>query len=186
MKKSLFIILTLNSFNCFSEATENISYQYYEVNPLPHEGLNEAAFKATPRRQQGEKFLGCTYWKFYWNYSYNTNQQGCFITHLTVHTDIKVILPKLISNDHRKHTIFNSFLEKLKYHELNHVKIASQYGKNLNDTLQKLPIQNNCEQLKSTIDKIGLQFSNDAQQANDKYDHKTNHGTTEGAVLVND
>lgn len=185
MKKPLFILGLLSCTNCFAEHITKIAYQYYHVTPLNSEGLKDAASIATPIRHKDKKFLGNTFWRHHWTYKYNTNRKHCFITQLTLTTDITITLPKLTNARLKQQKLFDAYLIKLQAHETNHAKLALQYNDNLERALKQIKPRTSCAQLDRVINNTAKQYSKALKQANARYDKQTNHGATEGVALKN-
>ena len=165
-----------------SEVSENLSYQYYQVNAQEDEPLITQMLAVSPVIENGCIYVANTTWNVQWRFDWKANDHGeCVVTDSSTRLDVVITLPELQGGSERQKEAFNRYREALRRHELNHYRMAAEAAHKIDDDLKNLPKMKSCQALESYANKISQSTLERYNEKNREYDRDTKHGQLEGA-----
>ncbi|MCA9324503.1 DUF922 domain-containing protein [Candidatus Saccharibacteria bacterium] len=141
--------------------------------------------RCSPVRTAEGRFAANTGYNLSSYYGYTTNGDGtCSMTQVAIGLHVNQVYPDWINvtgNDKLART-WQRFITNLQTHENGHAALDKQYANLLYARLKAIQ-QVDCSSIRSVISQTVKQVTTALDQANTNYDHKTNHGATQGAVM---
>ena len=176
--------LLLTGFPATAEVSEAIEYRYYTAEPRWYQSLSGAVLKASPIRENGKSFMGHTAWTVKWDMNLTKQGNGqCTIDQVRTHLHSIVTLPQAALTDEREKSRFDAFFSALRAHELDHVAIAHDAAREIDQRILRLPAMSACDQLEDAANELGQMLLGEARRRGVAYDVQTGHGKTQGAML---
>jgi predicted secreted Zn-dependent protease len=168
-----------------AEYSETLTYLRYPVEHTLGNSLLQNLNKASPIRHEGHIFHGYTTWNVSWNYRWYEEANGrCAITSNTTTLHAEITLPELHPTAPPEQQIeFKTYVTALEFHELGHVQYGRAAAQEIDRRIKDFPAQSSCRLLEQGIQKMAEQALEAARQKERDYDHKTQHGRTQGAWL---
>jgi predicted secreted Zn-dependent protease len=164
-----------------SEVSENLSYQYYQVNAKAEQPLLAQLLAASPVREKDVTYVGNTTWNVQWQLDWKTNDNGvCMVTDSSTRLDVVIILPELHGGSELQREAFDRYLEALRRHELNHYRIAVEAARKIDTDLKSLPEMKSCKALEDYANAISRSTLERHNKKSREYDLETDHGQLEG------
>lgn len=108
----------------------------------------------------------------------------CTLTNVSVMLRTHQVFPRLAATASTPAALraqWQKYMSALSTHEQGHVTINQQYAQQVLRALQGLP-PTACAHVDSAADRIIANVGAEMRGANDAYDARTNHGTTQGAI----
>ena len=160
-----------------------IEYEYYDVNIEDESRIVDAAFKATPIRIGGKRFLGETRCQTGFDYSpQKLDGSLCAVADYNITLDCVITLPRFNGGGPELREKLNVFLEKINAHEQRHYDIFLEHAEKLAQWMSG-GLRLDCNSLGNTIRTAFNKSNNECLAVQKKYDRETIHGQTEGADL---
>lgn len=107
---------------------------------------------------------------------------GCTLTGVKVFIDMSIILPKWAdkaSASDQDQKMVDIFLKFAKRHEQGHINIGLKAAREIQAELAQLRSAPTCQELNTEVKKLYNDIVPKAIEADDEYDNRTNHGTTQ-------
>lgn len=165
-----------------SEVSENLSYQYYQVNAREGEPLILQMLAVSPVLENGCIYVANTAWNVQWQFDWKANDHGeCEITDSSTRLDVVITLPELQGGNERQKEAFDRYHKALRQHELNHYRIAAEAARKIDTDLKNLPGMKSCKTLEAYANGVSRRTMESYNKKSRKYDLDTNHGQSEGA-----
>lgn len=79
---------------------------------------------------------------------------------------------------------WNTFMEKVRFHEQGHIDIAKKSLNSFYAQLQEISTKPTCDEIREEVVRIGHEMIEKATKEDLDYDFQTQHGETQGAVLI--
>ena len=160
----------------------SITYEYYDIDASDADTIVDKAFKATPIRIGGTKFLGqasCSN-----SYSYKSEKSGGSCRPRDHEYELKcvVTLPRFVGAGREVEPKLDAFMERVRFHEQNHCDYFTEYTNRFIQWL-KQPRDYGCGSMTNNIRTAFNKMNNELSAFQKKYDKDTLHGRTEGADL---
>ncbi|WP_169748993.1 DUF922 domain-containing Zn-dependent protease [Gynuella sunshinyii] len=181
--KFLLFCICLASVSANAEVIVNESYDYYRVYAERKGELLDFLNVFSPIQTDGKVFHGNTSHYINWDFQWETQDEQCLITAITVTADITFTLPEIYTFSDEVSAIWNQWYPKLVAHENTHADYAIQTAREIEQSIRDLPSYPDCDQLRAEVHTVAEQRMNRLNQMNKEYDLQTNHGETEGAWL---
>lgn len=168
-----------------AEIVDVLSYEFYEVVASPTHRLSTSLNNASPlQKQNGAAFHGYTKWHVTWRYTtQGKSGVGCKLSSITTELKSTIVLTKLTNESASQRNIFDSYLLRLKEHELGHHEIAREAAAAVDRALTNLGTSNDCKSLQAMVDDTAKATLNLFTEKEREYDAVTMHGKTQGARL---
>ena len=99
------------------------------------------------------------------------------------HLHSVITLPQAALKDAADAQRFDSFLAALRAHELEHVDIARDAARTIDERIQEMPPMANCNALENAANALGQSQLEQDRQLGNEFDQLTGHGKTQGALL---
>lgn len=181
---SLAIAALVACWPAAADMSESLEYRYYTVEPSWYQSLAGAVLKASPVRENGKTFMGNTLWTVKWDMEWRSRANGqCAMEKVRTHLHSVITLPQAVLKDAEDAQRFDAFLAALRAHEQEHVDIARDAARAIDERLQRMPAMASCDQLEDAANALGQTLLEEARQRGVDFDRKTGHGKTQGAVL---
>jgi len=129
---------------------------------------------------------GFTQWQVNWHYAVNGTPDGCRCTSFTTKTTVTITLPRWIPATNpppEMRAAWERYLTALARHETAHAQFAVTAAAELQQRINALGPDPNCENLKRRINSVGRQVLADQRKLEKEFDQRTSHGTKEGVSL---
>lgn len=131
-------------------------------------------------------FVADTSYTLHWQTSYRTVADGqCVVDKVAVGLHVRHTYPhwKDASGAPAEAVErWQDFMSRLHLHEEEHAALATRYAAQLLQTLQNTPTQD-CFHISTTAEERAARILDELRQANERYDARTGHGRTQGAIL---
>lgn len=164
---------------------ETLDTGHYDVHAQPGGKLSLALNDASPFRPGGKVFHSATAWNIEWQVRPAPTSDGrCAVAEVQVELRGEMMLPRLLAGDAAQRLRFESYLERLREHELGHFEIGRDAARQLEQKFQALPPAPSCGELHSSARDAGARLLARYEAMGDAYDRQTQHGRTQGAWLV--
>ena len=168
-----------------AEVVEALHYERYTAAHKRGETLLQSLNRATPIRQNGQYFHGQTRWMIHWNFRWDQHPSGrCSLRSNQTHLKITITMPQLVSADAAIRSAFQRYHTALQQHELSHANMAREAAREIDLRIRTTPSSASCEDLERYINQMGQRVLAQARERERDYDQRTDHGTTEGASLL--
>jgi predicted secreted Zn-dependent protease len=102
--------------------------------------------------------------------------------HIELHG--QMMLPRLVGGSEWQIQRFDSYLVRLREHELGHYEIGREAARQLEKQFYALPAARDCSALQSSAREAGARLLPKFEAMGDAYDQQTQHGKTQGAWLT--
>lgn len=159
------------------------SPQRYSIYGATTEQHREQLQTCTPIGQ----YAAAASYQISWQYNYVLQAGGlCKVVSPKIGLHLNMVLPEweptAATTDQTRQT-WDDFIGNLTHHERGHYDISREYAKNMLQTLQQLPARS-CDNLTGYIDTVLAEKLDELRAAQERYDATTDHGATQGAVLI--
>lgn len=161
------------------------SPQYYNVYGTSVDEIWRQIARCTPVHHGSERFAANTGYNLSSYYGYTTNGDGtCSMTQVSVGLHVNQVYPKWVNtgSSSKVAAAWNSFITHLRTHENGHISLDKRYAYELYNGLKAIQ-DVDCHDIRGVINGKVQKVTKKLTSANDGYDHKTNHGATQGAVM---
>lgn len=155
-------------------AMPNTTVHGYEVQGRTRARVRASLGSSKPTTSSGERHEGVTI--FQYSHSGWNGPTGCDPKLVEVNMAVAVVLPDLTTRDQLNRgdrAAWDTYLQRLTAHEMNHVRIAQAGATALRDAMRGAPT---CEAAMAA----GVLVNDQILQANTEYDQRTEHGAKEG------
>jgi predicted secreted Zn-dependent protease len=95
-----------------------------------------------------------------------------------------MMLPRLVGGSAWQQERFDSYLARLREHELGHYEIGREAARQLERQFYALPPARSCTDLQAAARDAGARMLPKYEAMGDAYDRQTQHGKTQGAWLT--
>lgn len=186
----LLLVLVSCSLAAFAPAAraavhETLDHGHYDVRAQPGRKLSLALNQASPFRPDGQVFHSATAWNLDWQVRPAPTSDGrCRVAEVQVQLRGEMMLPRLLGGDRAQRSRFESYLERLREHELGHFEIGREAARQLEKQFLALPPASDCSALHAAARGAGARLLARYEAMGDAYDRQTQHGRTQGAWLV--
>ena len=182
-----FWLLTQAAPPAWAELQESIRTRHYTADHRPGTTLLSSLNRHSPIRQDGQVFHAYTAWNIQWNFRWWEERDGrCRITSNRTSLQAEITLPQLNTGDPAVRRRFDLYLLALRAHEMEHVKIARDYGRRIDEGILRLPQMPSCTALTRAANGLGESLMREAAAAEREMDRQTNYGARQGATLLGD
>lgn len=167
-----------------AEVSESLRFKYYTATHRPGSTLLTALNTSSPIRHEGKVFHGYTAWNVTWQFRWWEESDGrCRLTENHTRLAVEITLPRLNTPDAGARTAFDRYLNALKAHEMEHVKIGRRTAERIDRGILQLPPMASCRELETTANELGMSLIQEAIVEEKQMDQQTGHGRRQGAVL---
>jgi predicted secreted Zn-dependent protease len=167
-----------------AEVHEALDYEHYEAHALPGRPLASALNDATPFRPGDKIFHSATAWYVDWKVRPEPTGDGrCRVGAVRVELHGRMMLPRLVGGSKEQVARFDSYLVRLREHELGHYEIGREAARDLEQRFYGMSPARNCGELQSAARDTGARLLPKYEAMGDTYDLQTQHGKTQGAWL---
>lgn len=168
----LVLMLICPSGTAVAEVTQEITYEYYDVEIPDNWRLDKAIKAATPLHSPiaGKMRTAQAEWKI--KYSYQTSRESmdtCRLANYNVSVPCHITLPRFQSSDKAALKAFASYPERVKNHELGHCKIALDHGMQFEKQIKKYSSMD-CDKLKERVSAARKKILEECRSAQKRYD----------------
>lgn len=160
-----------------------MSYKYYDVDATVEDNIVDNAFKATPIRIGGKRFLGQAKCGNGFEYEGEKGDSGsCRLKDFSIDLHCEVTLPRFVGAGEATKPKLAAFMERLEFHEQNHCDYFTGHS---NDFIKWLTEDRKygCNSMSNNIRTAFNKMNNELEAFQKKYDKDTLHGRIEGADL---
>ncbi len=139
-----------------------------------------------PVMSNGERFSANTSYALNWTFSYQDNGSGvCSVRSAAVGLAIGQQYPAWQASAGVNPGVsgaWQTFMQNLTTHENEHANLARTYASQILNRIQNFP-PTSCSSIVAAVNGQARAVIGSLDAANEAYDHDTNHGTTQGAIL---
>jgi predicted secreted Zn-dependent protease len=138
-------------------------------------------------RRENARFAASTRWSVKWRYLYLSGPQGCSISNATAALRFTLVVPRWEAAESVDESLlreWNRFFAALWRHERGHVRNAVHAAKDIEQKLITLGGFSSCEELESRARGAARGVVKKYQRKDRAYDEATEHGNTQGALLI--
>ena len=168
-----------------AEVHEALEYDHYEAHARPGHLLSAAINEASPFRPNGQVFHSATAWYIDWQVHPQPTSDGrCEVGEVRVSLHGQMVLPRLVGGSAAQEARFESYLVRLREHELGHYEIGREAARQLEKQFFDLRPARSCSELQSAARDAGARTLPKYEAMGDAYDEHTQHGKTQGAWLT--
>jgi predicted secreted Zn-dependent protease len=168
-----------------AEVHETLDTDHYEARVQPGHSLALALNEASPFRPGNQVFHSATAWTLDWNVRPQATSDGrCRSADVRVDLKGEMMLPRLLGGSAQQQDRFESYLTRLREHELGHFEIGREAARELEKELYALRPARSCAELPSSARAHSERLLPKYEARGDAYDRQTQHGRTQGAWLV--
>jgi len=180
----LFLLLAATA-PASAEVHEALDYDHYDAHAQPGRALAATINEASPFRPGGQVFHSATAWYLDWKVRPEPTTDGrCKVAEVRVELHGEMMLPRLVGGTRAQQEKFDSYLVRLREHELGHYEIGREAARQLEKQFYALPPAGNCGDLQSEARDAGAKLLPKYEEMGDAYDAQTQHGRTQGAWLT--
>lgn len=157
---------------------------YYDVEGADLQTLLASLRQRGPSDGHGT-WAASTSWVFRWSYQ-PTLDPACRVRAARVNLDLAYTYPQWSPPENvapSVATAWQGYLARVELHEHGHRDIAAAAAAELARTLEALPGQASCDALGTTARATAAELLARHAQTQRAYDHDTDHGATQGAIL---
>jgi len=163
---------------------EALDYDHYEAHALPGHPVVQALNEATPFRPGDQVFHSATSWFLDWKVRPEPTMDGrCRVGAVRVELHGRMTLPRLVGGSGEQRQRFDSYMVRLREHELGHYEIGREAARDLEQKFYALGPARSCGELQSAARETGARLLSKYEALGDTYDRHTEHGKTQGAWL---
>ena len=182
----LFVLAALTgAAGARAEVHETLDTGHYEARARPGHSLALALNDASPFRPGNQVFHSATAWTLDWTVRPEATPDGrCRSAEVRIDLRGEMLLPRLLGGSQAQQDRFESYLSRLREHELGHFEIGREAARELEQSLYGLAPARTCDQLQSAARAQGARVLPKYEALGDAYDRQTQHGRTQGAWLV--
>lgn len=131
------------------------TYAYFNVGGSTLEALENELGRSGPKLPAtGESHPGATEMRFFSKLSTEENARGCRVANASVNVKAKITLPKWTARQQAEgdvRLVWDTLASDIKRHEESHALIAKNAARDLEQALEALPRQKNCDKLGALI-----------------------------------
>ena len=168
-----------------AEVHEALDYEHYEAHAGPGRALSQALNDASPFRPGNLVFHSATAWYLDWKVRPEPTADGrCRVGAVRVELHGRMVLPRLVGASSEQQQRFDSYLVRLREHELGHYEIGREAARELEQEFYALHPAGSCGELQATARDTGARLLPRYEAMGDTYDLQTQHGKTQGAWLT--
>jgi len=168
-----------------AEVHETLDTAHYEAHAQAGRPLALALNEASPFRPGHEVFHSATAWTLDWKVRPAPTADGrCRSAEVRIELRGEMVLPRLLGGSSAQQEHFESYLARLREHELGHFEIGREAARQLEKQLYALAPARSCSALHSAARAEGARLLPKYEAMGDAYDRQTQHGRTQGAWLV--
>lgn len=135
----------------------------------------------------GKRYAGKTKWDVQWKFKHEQQGVTCTMKQVAVAIGIAQTLPKWRGEAKGATALkmrWRQFVEALVRHEDGHKQHGLAAGREIEATLIAAKPASNCEDLTAAANAAAEAIVKKYQALDDDYDHKTDHGRSQGATLL--
>jgi predicted secreted Zn-dependent protease len=168
-----------------AEVHEALDYDHYQAHATPGRPIVQALNEASPFRPGNQVFHSATAWFIDWKVRPEPTADGrCRVGAVRVDLHGRMTLPRLVGGSSEQQQRFESYLVRLREHELGHYEIGREAARDLEKQFYNLRLANSCGELQSAAREAGARLLLRYEAMGDAYDLHTEHGKTQGAWLT--
>lgn len=181
MNKHLLWFSLLVCHVSYAEPTVNIKTEYYSI-----KGNTPQAIRNDMNKKRPHDYDAYTYWhvKWHFNMSQDQDEEYCEISTVDVNLDVTFTLPRLkrFATDEIEE-LWNDYYTALVDHEHQHKDIAVEAAEAIEEALNELEGEEDCEQLEEVANATAYEIVDEYKEKQVEFDDDTNHGMDDGAVF---
>ena len=168
-----------------AEVHEALDYDHYEAHATPGRPVVLALNEASPFRPGDQVFHSATAWFLDWKVRPEPTADGrCRVGSVRVDLHGRMTLPRLVGGNKEQRQRFDSYLLRLREHELGHYEIGREAAHELERQFYDLRPAHSCSELQKEAREAGARLLPVYEAMGDTYDLQTQHGITQGAWLT--
>ncbi len=155
---------------------------WYEVSGATVSELRASLDANTPVKG----FDAETKWWVDWRYRWKPDGQNCALTNVEVMLRVETTFPRLGSEQRPPVEVlgkWRDYSDRLMAHERNHARHGAQAAADIYATLAAFTVAGACSGIEDNANAAAMKLIRKANQADEDYDRRTDHGATEGVVL---
>jgi predicted secreted Zn-dependent protease len=184
--RAFILLLFFCSAVIYAAPVINEQYSNYKITGDTADGLRHQMSTLGPSDIAAEHFDASTRWYIQWQYSYQPDANGCYLTKVNVKVDIIYHFPEwadYVSANDGLRSHWDTYMRNLKTHERGHAENGREAATAIEHALMELPAMQRCEDLTNTADNIAYQTIARHNTKDINYENETNHGVTQGATF---
>lgn len=162
---------------------EYLSYDIWGDSPRElQDAINDCGMYSS-----GKRFSGHANWHVNWWWNSEEQDERCVVVDTKVRMRSTVHMPRLLlpldgDMELRQHWL--RYYGVLLEHEHNHIRHAIEAAEEIKEALEAIESAESCTRLRNEMNMAAREIMRQKNAADDEYDERTNHGRSEGAVLV--
>jgi len=179
-----FSVLLVFAGSTRAQSKLTLRTNYYAVTGGTLKDIHRSLSHSRP--WQGSRRDGQTDWKVNWKTRLSPTGNGCRIASFHTETVITITLPMLRIPPNTPPEVtkaWHTYLTALMKHEQGHVKLARAAADQIQRAVGGLGSSGDCGELNRQIKETAGRALEASKEQHRKYDQRTRHGATEGAVL---
>lgn len=165
--------------------TVKLHYRYYPITGVTAAELRgQMSQKGLMDAHEGRRYDARTDWTVQWSYRHRRSGNHCAIQAPKTHVDVTLTYPQWIpaaGTPRSLITEWQQYIVALQHHEKGHQAHGIAAGKEVLQTLNRLPTYSSCKELNQVANAAAQAVIKRYNQQDLAYDEATKHGYTQGA-----
>lgn len=166
-----------------------ITEEYYPITGTTVRELYDFLINKGPTLETGHKGVANCQMGYEWipHVSSNKKLGVCRMDNVELQGKIICTYPKWnspTSATQQDINKWNAFLEKVRFHEQGHIDVAKKSLNSFYAQLQEISTKPTCDEIREEVIRMGHEMIEKANKEDLDYDLQTQHGETQGAVLI--
>lgn len=161
-----------------AEINEEVAETYYDVEHEEGDSLRAVIGDASPIEGG---YHGYTKWNLKWSFSFDWDDESCWVSDVTVNMSATITLPELYTDDPSAQRRFDRYIVALREHEEGHVDTARLAAEEIEEAVLNMDARPTCKILGRDANALSQAIVKRGNQRDKDYDRRTDHGRTQGA-----
>ncbi len=162
-------------------------FSYYPVAGDDATAMRRSLNSQGPIGTDGKRYGGYTQWSIHWDYVSRSDASGnCSVVSFHTALDVEMTLPQWEPSTDVPALLWqqwSNYLAALREHEDGHVQNAERGAIAIEQLMQTMRPQSDCDLLDQNLQAEGQQILQRFKENDIDYDQRTEHGRTQGAVF---
>lgn len=162
-------------------------FNYYSVTGDDGNAVRRSLDRLGPLGIDGKRYDGYTKWDVHWEYATRSDVSGgCALVSSSIVLNVDMTLPQWQPSSDVPEMLkrrWSIYLVALRTHEDGHIQNAGLEAAAINQLMQTIGPQSDCDLLDQKLHDLGQQILQHYKDNDVEYDQRTEHGRWQGAVF---
>lgn len=164
---------------------DNVQYHTYQIFGYSENDLRLQMNQCGPK-MDGEPYDAMTTYTMNWSWNLLPSYTDCRVIDPVVGINVDIYIPNWNAPSDVQAGLTSkwlTFVDRLTYHENNHMQIEVDGARDMLSALQSQPAYATCDEANNSASAVANDFFNRTNNATTELDDTTNHGQTQGTVF---